>query len=136
MRKKMSLKKILQPRQSSKAKVSDNYAALQMMSKVEVATEDPSTGPAYQRGAVLRGADFEFSESSSESEGMTESVHETVHGSSAAGDKHGVDADAFGAKEMLEPTAGLGGLGRTKKGKAILQTPDSGTSELRSDDMG
>lgn len=128
----MSLKKILQPRQSSKAKVSDNYAALQMMSKVEVATEDPSTGPAYQRGAVLRGADFEFSESSSESEGLTESVHETVHGS----DKHGADADAFGAKEMLEPAAGLGGLGRTKKGKAILQTPDSGTSELRSDDMG
>ena len=55
-----------------------------------------------------------------------------MHGS----DKHGADADAFGAKEMLEPAAGLGGLGRTKKGKAILQTPDSGTSELRSDDMG
>jgi len=47
MRKKMSLKKILQPRKQSKANVSDNYAALQRMSKVEVVIEDPSTGPAY-----------------------------------------------------------------------------------------
>lgn len=109
---------------------------MQRMSKVEVAIEDPSTGPTYKRGAVLRGADFEFSESSSESGSMTESVHETLHGSSAAGDKHskqkhGADADAFGAKEMLEPAAvvgfgGLGGLARTKKGNAILSTPDSG----------
>jgi len=126
MRKRMSLKKILQPKKQSKGVVSDNYAALQRMSKVEVAIEDPSTGPSYKRGAVLRGADFEFSESSSDSGSVTESVHETLHGSSAAGDKHGADVDAFGAKEMLEPAAGLGGLARTKKGNAILQTPDSG----------
>lgn len=122
----MSLKKILQPKKQSKANVSENYAALQRMSKVEIAIEDPSAGPAYTRGAVLRGADFEFSESSSESGSMTESVHETLHGSSAADDKRGADADAFGAKQMLEPAAGLGGLARTRRGNAILQTPDSG----------
>jgi len=37
---------------------------------------------------------------------------------------------------MLEPAAGLGGLARTKKGNAILQTPDSGSAGLGSDDMG
>lgn len=96
------------------------------MSKVDAAIEDPSAGPAYRRGTVLRGADFEFSESSSESGSVSDSVHETLHGSSAAGDKRGADTDVFGAKEMLEPAAGLGGLARTKRGQAILQTPDSG----------
>ena len=69
------------------------------MSKVEVDVDDPSTGPEIKRGRVLRGDDFEFSDSSSESG----SISETQRASTVRGDTVDGDADAFGADEILEP---------------------------------
>lgn len=97
------------------------------MSKLETVDDDPSNGPAYRRGKVLRGDDFEFSDSS-----VSDSLTETQRESTARG-ANTVDGDEFGADEILEPSHnhqpyGLGGLSKTKKGK-ILSTPDSAGSE-------